>query len=579
MHNVYNWHKCALCFFVQSIPYGQIAMCNTAKHPAIRNKNRFKNVLPYDHSRVKLNPNKGQIGSDYINANYIKGYQPNEMFIASHGPTTFTIKDFWRMVYEQKVCCVVMATNIMENHKKKCEKYWPDEGMTKQCGELTITNIKEIPSQDMVIRKMTIQEGEDVQELTQCHYIGWPDHGVPQMPASLIRFHLKCREFMTPGFSKGQLVVVHCSAGIGRTGTFIALDWLLQQAKYESVVDPFYCVQLLRESRMNMVQNFDQYSFLHRAVAEAIIAGNTIIKTTDIKSQISQMSTINAVAGTTFIECQFRMLQKLYPSFTSDQTGSALLKGNRAKNRGSFYPDESHRVVLTSSFPGRSDYINAVHVSGRSKKNTHVATHWPTEDTCVDFWRMLNDYQMPCVVLIRDAAMQNSYPDIVPPEEKPFDFGNLRVQSKPVCSTEGVLTQEVTIGKRSKADNDPVYCNVMAEAEFVHCIRFVHLTWPAFFAEDALGSQQILHDVTKTLEATANLISPTVVVCRDGRSWTGIFIALSSVLSSIKGSQQEVDFYCIAQRMKSCRPEFFLQLREYKAILDFMELGCEAKKC
>ena len=167
-------------FFSQSIPYGQHAMCNVAKHPAVRTKNRFKNILPCecayrvqwvcsvsfladDHTRVKLNPNKGgMIGSDYINASYVKvsvrylatvlqecrifqyrvlycissqGYQPNEMFIASHGigyiiifvnsltsefssgPTSFTIEDFWRMVHEQNVCCIVMLTHLMENAK------------------------------------------------------------------------------------------------------------------------------------------------------------------------------------------------------------------------------------------------------------------------------------------------------------------------------------------------------------------------------------------------------------------------------------------------------------------------------
>ncbi|XP_037398454.1 receptor-type tyrosine-protein phosphatase beta-like isoform X17 [Pygocentrus nattereri] len=233
-----------------------------------KGKNRYNNVLPYDSSRVKLSTH-GSPFDDYINANYIAGYNSKKEYIAAQGPLPATVNEFWRMIWEKHVQTIVMLTKCNEQGRVKCEKYWPSE--TKMYSNITVTNMSEITLEDWTISDFTIRNVKTAEsrEVRHFHFTAWPDHGVPETTEVLINFRHLVREHMDQ-YSRHSPTVVHCSAGVGRTGTFIALDHLIFQIERESMVDIFGIVYDMRMHRPLMVQTEDQYVFLNHSAVDII---------------------------------------------------------------------------------------------------------------------------------------------------------------------------------------------------------------------------------------------------------------------------------------------------------------------
>ncbi|XP_019857616.1 PREDICTED: receptor-type tyrosine-protein phosphatase kappa-like [Amphimedon queenslandica] len=219
--------------------------------------NRFKDITVYDDNRIILatNPNLDMCQREYINANYVDGYSSSKKFIASQGPMKKTLVDFWRLIWQEKPVSIVMVTNLKEGTKNKCELYWPNTLMEhEEFGPFTVLLQSTQTFPDFIIRQLcvTIQDVfNDSHTLTQYHLTSWPDHGVPDHATPLMSLHKQVMATWSP--SKGP-ILVHCSAGVGRTGTFIALDIALEQAKRERVVDIAGIVNRLRQQRMKMVQ-------------------------------------------------------------------------------------------------------------------------------------------------------------------------------------------------------------------------------------------------------------------------------------------------------------------------------------
>uniref|UniRef100_A0A8C6UEH3 protein-tyrosine-phosphatase n=1 Tax=Neogobius melanostomus TaxID=47308 RepID=A0A8C6UEH3_9GOBI len=216
-------------------------------------KNRFVNVLPYDRSRVKLTSSTPH--NDYINANYMPGYNSDKEFIATQGPLPSTVSDFWRMIWEQKVKGIVMVTNCTEGGRTKCEQYWPDSRDPRVCGDLAVYTTSEQKRQDWTLREFQVKHRRTSEERTvkHFHFTAWPDHGVPEGTEVLIEFRSLVRKHIQME-AAGAPTVVHCSAGVGRTGTIIALDMLLQQMEKENAVDINGFVHKMRLNRPHMVQ-------------------------------------------------------------------------------------------------------------------------------------------------------------------------------------------------------------------------------------------------------------------------------------------------------------------------------------
>ncbi|XP_059191053.1 receptor-type tyrosine-protein phosphatase eta isoform X2 [Centropristis striata] len=232
-------------------------------------KNRYNNVLPYDASRVKLSIIQGSPYDDYINANYMPGYNSRKEYIAAQGPLPATVSDFWRMVWEKNVQTLVMLTRCNEQGRVKCEQYW-DDG-TKHFNNITVTTTSDIPLEDWTIREFDIKNVKtaETRSVRQFHFTAWPDHGVPQTTELLISFRHLVREHMDQ-YSRHSPTVVHCSAGVGRTGTFIAIDHLIFQIERENIVDVYGIVHDLRMHRPLMVQTEDQYVFLNQCALDII---------------------------------------------------------------------------------------------------------------------------------------------------------------------------------------------------------------------------------------------------------------------------------------------------------------------
>uniref|UniRef100_A0AAY4C634 protein-tyrosine-phosphatase n=1 Tax=Denticeps clupeoides TaxID=299321 RepID=A0AAY4C634_9TELE len=249
-------------------PVGVAQPKSSALAPENRGKNRYNNVLPYDSSRVKLSV-QGSPFDDYINANYMPGYNSKKEFIAAQGPLPSTVNEFWRMIWEKNVHTLVMLTRCNEQGRVKCEEYWPSE--SKHYGNLTVTTSSEIPLDDWTIRDFDVRNVKTAE--TRCirhfHFTAWPDHGVPETTELLINFRHLVREHMDQ-FSRHSPTVVHCSAGVGRTGTFIAIDRLIFQIERDDMVDVYGIIHDLRMHRPLMVQTEDQYVFLNQCAMDII---------------------------------------------------------------------------------------------------------------------------------------------------------------------------------------------------------------------------------------------------------------------------------------------------------------------
>ncbi|XP_076311183.1 tyrosine-protein phosphatase 10D-like isoform X2 [Tachypleus tridentatus] len=242
---------------------GREKPCSTAEVPVNRLKNRFTNILPYDHSRIKLLPTDDEEGSDYINANYVSGYNSPREFIVTQGPLHSTRNDFWRMVWEQNSSSIIMLTRCIEKGREKCDHYWPFDMQPIYFGDIQVTILNESQYSDWTVSEFQVSRSGQSRIVRHFHFTTWPDFGVPDPPQTLIKF---VRAFREHQFPDNKPVIVHCSAGVGRSGTFIALDHILQCIKKCDSVDIFGLVYEMRKERVWMVQNEQQYICVHQCL-------------------------------------------------------------------------------------------------------------------------------------------------------------------------------------------------------------------------------------------------------------------------------------------------------------------------
>ncbi|KAH3713198.1 hypothetical protein DPMN_072984, partial [Dreissena polymorpha] len=231
-------------------PYGLTRSYDVARRTENLVKNRYQGIYAYDETRVEV---KGG-DSDYINASFIDGYKKRNAYIASLGPMTNQMGDFsvfWNMIWQQKVETVVMVTNLDEEGKTKCEKYWPEIGATKLYGQVSVHMMTEEVFAEFTRRTLKIAKGKSDRTLHHLHFTAWPDRGIPEDVTAILEFRHRVLK------QQKQLegpTLVHCSAGIGRTGTYIALDILVHEGEAEGAVDIQGCVLNMRRNRVNMVQ-------------------------------------------------------------------------------------------------------------------------------------------------------------------------------------------------------------------------------------------------------------------------------------------------------------------------------------
>ena len=401
----------------ESIEPGQQFTWDHSNMDVNKPKNRYANVIAYDHSRVILPPEEGilgnnykngvvsdsienfcRTGSDYINANYCDGYRKHNAYVATQGPLQETFADFWRMCWELKTATIVMMTKLEERTRIKCDQYWPTRGSeTYGSMSVSITDVQELATYCIRTFQIHKQGFTERREVKQLQFTAWPDHGVPDHPAPFLQFLRRVRS-LNPADSGP--IVVHCSAGVGRTGCFIVIDSMLERMRHEKTVDIYGHVTCLRAQRNYMVQTEDQYIFIHDALLEAVICGQTEVPARNLQSHIQKLMQLEPGENVTGMEHEFKKLGNIKTD--SSRFVTANLPCNKHKNRlVHILPYESTRVCLT---PMRgiegSDYINASFIDGYRYRKAYIATQGPLVDTTDDLWRMLWEHNSTIIVML-----------------------------------------------------------------------------------------------------------------------------------------------------------------------------------
>ncbi|XP_059471662.1 receptor-type tyrosine-protein phosphatase T-like [Neocloeon triangulifer] len=320
-------------------PRGQTKSWDVGILSENKSKNRYGNLAAYDETRVKLNFQTGLGQSDYINANYVDGYKMKKTYIATQGPKSNTLVDFWRMIWQEQVSLIVMVTNLIENGKTKCEKYWPEERQSVCVKGLQIQSVKEEIYPDYTQRTMRLMNGDQNRLVVQMHYTQWPDHGVPFYAKSLACFMEKILEIKSD-----SPVVVHCSAGVGRTGTVILIDACLRMARAEGFFNAFDMLGKIRAQRANLVDNEAN----GKNLLNQHWLGINRICTMDWQHLQAQSVVLPERFGLHDYPAASDKYLKLFPS----------------------QPTERNLRL-----------INAVFVDGFKKKNKFICTHTPTQST------------------------------------------------------------------------------------------------------------------------------------------------------------------------------------------------------
>lgn len=356
--------------------------------------------------------------SDYINANFIDGYRKRAAYIATQGPLPGTIPDFWRMVWEQQTCSIVMLTKLEERNRLKCDQYWPNKGteVFGSCVQVTLVDTTELATYTVRTFVITpvgqyaqIQMANNSQninyelrrEVKHYQYTAWPDHGVPEHPTQFLMF---ARRVRTANPVDSGPVVVHCSAGVGRTGCFIVIDTILEKIKHDRFIDIYGYVTCLRSQRNYMVQTEEQYILCYDAVVEALQSGLTEVPARNLYMHLQrllQLSPEDPNGMLTEMELEYKRLSNIKAPQSKFQ--SANLASNKFKNRlVNILPYEATRVCLQplANAPEGSDYINANFIDGYKYKRAYIATQAPLNETVDDFWRMLWEHNSTIIVML-----------------------------------------------------------------------------------------------------------------------------------------------------------------------------------
>lgn len=249
------------------------------KNPINTMKNRYRDVGCVDQTRVQLQLLEGVEGSDYIHANFVDGYSKQRAFICTQGPLQSTVSDFWRMVMEQQCYVIVMITRCIELGRIKCAQYWPErEGSTKQYGEIDVELMKEVDHGIYILRMFSLRQEDKEHVVTHFQFTAWPDYGVPLAGREVIQLIAVVRaqqkdatqHIIISGGSDDQCppILVHCSAGIGRSGTYCTLDHCMDQIKETGKANIMGTVRKLRSQRACSIQTEDQYEFCYKTILE-----------------------------------------------------------------------------------------------------------------------------------------------------------------------------------------------------------------------------------------------------------------------------------------------------------------------
>ncbi|XP_033739053.1 receptor-type tyrosine-protein phosphatase alpha-like [Pecten maximus] len=489
--------------------------CEEATKAENKSRNRNKTTLPYDHSRVQLEGNRS-----YSNASYIKDLRETNTYVATQGPKTNTIGDFWEMVWQLETGRIVTLTQGIEQENPTVEKYWPDFGSSIEHGSLKIRFISSKTYAAYTVRELRLENvnSDEKRVISQFHFTKWPDHGTPDvMHFALLLLHVNSisSKFSGP-------MVVHCSAGVGRTGTFIALDVLFQNGKLTGRVDPLAYIKSMGMDRTGMVQTKSQYVFIYRVLVELFLIDNTYLEIGDFSSKCLNSS---------------RLLRE-YKRLTGNRPTIPIYQ-NTGKNRD---PE------LLPGPAKKKDYINAVILPSVHNYEGYIVTQWPLPDTAGDFWAMIYDYKSTAVVILDSDADD---PDLIPSQEdSEVTAGNFSVHT---------LSSPRTVGSISVSE---VYLTKARDDNSYQIKIFRMCDWPQDKQTCVEGCMKQMVNASQECQRNTVTHGPITVVCRNGSSICGIFCTVANAIENINLNQRTSLIQVVRQLQLRC-PSFIGTYESY----------------
>ncbi|XP_067932647.1 receptor-type tyrosine-protein phosphatase alpha-like [Watersipora subatra] len=519
---------------------------NVALLPENRGKCKYIGLYPEDEHRVILDRTDDE-ETDFINASFLEGYEKGELFIASQGPLETTIDDFWLMIFQQRPKAIVMVTNTVEMGKHKCEQYWPEDvGGVMKFRDIKVTLTTCDIWADYVVRSLSVTKGGETFKTKQFHFTSWPDHGVPAEMSPYVTFYKKVKEG-TQHLTRPMLV--HCSAGVGRTGTFISCWNLLKEAKKTQAVDVLGCVTAMRLRRPCMVQVKEQYYFLHCVVEEILKTETFACAPLGTEAKLNFYYEQNGGANDA-ITAEFKRIEMRLAAM-GQRTFSGLEDDNRDKNRSmQVLPDKSHCVYINSG-----DYINAVLLDGYRFTKQIVCTQLPLANTVADFWRMVEEQEIKIVVQLEQEDTQFY----------PTDDGEVLV-----CTNYTIHRLAMETNEHLSFISLAVTCTLSNQRRTVSVL--LTKEWNKRGDINELPNHvALLHH----LEALEKLLRQNgdgkfCVADKLGTTRCGLIVTAYNALAKLK-TEQEVDLYNTVLMARCRRKQFISTIEEYMFLYDLLK--------
>ncbi|XP_061185174.1 receptor-type tyrosine-protein phosphatase alpha-like [Saccostrea echinata] len=548
----------------RDMPKGEFHPCEEGKKPENKVKNRYTTTFPYDHSRVVLKTSKPGDGN-YINANYIEDLTGKRSYIATQGPKPKTISDFWKMIWQEDVSVIVCLTNLKEGEKTKCAQYWPDIN-DKLIGDVYVNNLQEKCHANYTIRLFKINKRTEkaTREVLMFHYTRWPDHGVPD-PLSLVVFHRHVTRVSSQ--YHGKYTVVHCSAGIGRTGTYIALDALYREGERNGKVNVPMYVRTMRKDRMNMIQGDDQYKTVYLALCESFNGKSRCLTTESfIRQQQEQSCYTNCgeVATKSSLSSELQELLSLRKEY--EQKDYEAGRSNKSANYSSSVLPLDEYLCRLSYSKGRNTYYNAVLLQSFTENDCLISAQYPLPDYTEDFLRLIRDFDVGVVVFLCPLKELKSSTLWVPSKNDHKTVGNFTIKLSSSTNSANLSTRSIALQPQGYSDT---------KISVLEC-----KTWKE--GKKTMDKRALLDVVKEAKSEKVKHEGKLLILSSDGAARCGAFCVVFNALEQLS-MDQEVDIFTITRQLQIRRPEFVSTLDEYQlcydAVVEYIQNDCVYANC